>query len=766
MSSPPNPGDAIAPPEIVPNNSTVIEDGIPIASSVTTLSTSPSTEILDATSTAPLSETTPVETSPVATPPGGAPSDDDPSVETPSLDTPEEDAPALEIPELEAPVATPPSGEPVESQLLPSDDEDAAATETSLSPSGTTDEVSATPTSTLSSSATEITTATSSEVIPLSDDDAQSDEDDGIVESSQPAPSPIIETLPPDVEASPTDQQQEEATPTNEPAETTAEEVEENNPEATPSAEASPLPIDTILDQDPEADRPTDETEDDAGNDRDRVETIEIPQQDQIVAGPDDQIEDDSRPEDSDGGQDNNDNDENDGGFLGVVPGPTTTGILQGSPTATTLPNGEVSTIRPADGLPSSPDRDSPPSGPSDNGRPDSSIDGSRPAPAVIAGSVIGGVAGLALLLGLLLWFLKRRSDNRHQYVIKTPTFPPPKTSSSEKTWEFDTGSVGPTARSARVVEAVSNHWSALAKVFKPAASTLAHPTQVVAARRRNSKSMEDTLPAPAHSRHNSVNIGPRHSEHAETKNLFTGWWSRGKDSGASSADASQFGVQGNVPKRRSSEIIVGYGARRPLDLRSSRASSEDFAGVLGLMLNKVNADDVRNPFSDNNEVRRNSAQARLSSTNPFNDTYVVDDQLAPLRDDLRGHRPRGSTTGSISTPPPPFARPGAVARDTRRLDTRSNVRSDQFDLEIDGHNASLSLSNGGYNDEVPRRPASVARTQGRESYTSRVVSTASFGSSLDGWGEPGPDVGFASVSQTQQQGRNPERLPYIGEAM
>lgn len=683
-----------------------------------------------------------MEASPVEAPVVEAPSAESP-VESPPLETPGLDAP----PEEAAPVATTPVGAPIESPVEspspPPEDDDGA--ETTLDSTSTAVE---TPATSDFSSTTEATSLPT-QVVPLrSDEEERNNDDGGVEESSQPAPSPIFETLPPAVEASPTQPQSQEATPTDEPVQTTSVTGDGGSPEATPPAETSALPVDEP-DRTSDNNSPANGTGGDERSNNRRPPNVEVVEQDQIVAGPDESRDGGGGSEDPEGAGDNN---ENGGGFVGVVPGPTTTGILADPPATTTLPSGAGGDL-PRGGLP-------------DTGRTDMSKDGDQTAPAVIAGSVVGGVVGLALIVGLLFWSLKRRADKRHQYVIKTPTFPPPKTSSSEKTWEFDTGSVGPTARSARLAEALGNHWLVITKIFKPAASSSARSMPGGSGVTTNSESMEGTLPAPAHSRHNSVKLEPRHSERPEHKGLFTGWWSRNKhnvalqDPPRRSTDASHFATRGNIPQRRSSEVIMGYGARRPLDPRSSKASSEDFAGVLGLMLNKVSADDVSDPFSDNNEVRRNSAQARLSTTNPFADSYAVNNQYPPLHDDPRAHRPRGSTTGRISTPPPPFSRPGTLA-----LDARSNVRSDQFDLEIDGHNASISLSNNGYED-MPRRPASVARIHGRDSYTSRVVSSASLGSSLDGWGEPGPDVGPGSISHTQQQGRNPERLPYIGEAM
>lgn len=532
--------------------------------------------------------------------------------------------------------------------------------------------------------------------------------------------------------------------------------VDNETPEATSPAETSAVPIGGVV-PNPEDNPSADVAEGGEERDEDRVDNVVIAEPEPIVTGPDRQFEDDSGSEE----------DDEDSGFPGGLPAPATTGIPEDGPTTTTLPNGDVSTIRPGGSVPSSPDNDAPRDRPSDNGGGGSASNGGNAGPAVIAVGVIGSVVALSLILGLLFWFLKRRSKKNFNYVIKTPVLPDSKTGSNEKKWEFDTGSLGPTARSARLPEIVSNGWRALSKIFKPADSISAHSTRRLSGmnvNRRGSEFMADTLPPPAHSRHSSVKLEPHHLEPPGMKNLFGGWWSRDKQFVASSGDAlrhsagvSQFGARGNMPKRRSSEIIVGYGARRPRDQRSSKVSADDFSGALGLMLNKLTGDSVGNPFSDTNATRRNSAgAARLSSTNPFADTYAVGNQYPPPHTP----RARGSTTGSISTPAPALAQPWATPSDTR-----SNVRSDQFDLEIDGHNASISLSSIAYDDGL-KRPTSMARIPGRDSYSSRVVSSMSSEIGLDGWGEPGPDVGLGLTSQTQQTERNPDRLPYIGEAI
>jgi len=104
------------------------------------------------------------------------------------------------------------------------------------------------------------------------------------------------------------------------------------------------------------------------------------------------------------------------------------------------------------------------------------------------------------------------------------------------------------------------------------------------------------------------------------------------------------------------------------------------------------------NPFSDTHAIRQNPPPP----SNAFDDAHQ---SIPPPPQTAYGARarPRGSTTGSMAH---------------RSSFGRSNVRSDQFDLEIDPHPGT--------------------RIRGI-SLTSRV-------SSLSNYSEPGPDVGPAAL--------------------
>lgn len=565
---------------------------------------------------------------------------------------------------------------------------------------------------------------------PPQGDDTELEEDEAVVENPGSAPSPIFEELP---RTSQPPTEGEETPPAGEPTQTAAP-VESDTADSGQPPETTSPPADVAPeDQESEDESPSEESEVPS----DEVNEPEVEEPEEITNGEGEgEVDDTDEQEDNeqddgvnDGakGVDNGNVEDENGALVGGREDPTATSVIAVDPTTTTLADGIVTTIAPDTTSAAGPESDLPKTITSETASSDSATDGGSPSTVVIAGSVVGGVAALVLLLGLLIWWMKRRADNRHTYVIKTPVFSPPKTGGSEKTWEFDTGSVGPTPRSAKLAEAMNNKLTAVGKIFNIKSGAEGR-SEGVNMNRGNSQFIEE-LPIPAHSRQNSRRTGSRrNSDQVRTPNPFTAMWSRNKQEAETSYGHPRKG--GMTAKRRSSEIA---GTRRPLDLSSSKASSEDFAGALGLMLNRVGTDSkVEDPFSDRNEVRQGTATTRPA--NPFADAHAVND---PRLYDPGSQRPRGSTTGSILQPPPLFLRP-----DMATLETRSNVRSDQFDLEIDERNASYDGSAA-----ERARGLSMART-GRDSYTSRVTSTLSL-DSLEGWGEPGPDVG---PGRTQQQ--------------
>jgi hypothetical protein len=547
------------------------------------------------------------------------------------------------------------------------------------------------------------------------------------VENPGSAPSPIFEELP---RTSQPPTENGETSLASGPTQTVAP-VETDTTDAAQPPETTSSPADATPDDE--------ESEDDDESESERPEESE--DSPDVVDEPRIEEPEEIRNGDSEGEVDDideqEDNERQDGGnddaLIGGDKGrkePTATSAIADDPQTTTLADGIVTTIAPDPTSAAGPESDLPKTLTSETASSNSATDGGSPSTAVIAGSAVGGVAALILVLALLIWWMKRRADKRHTYVIQTPVFSPPRTGGSEKTWEFDTGSVGPTPRSAKLAEAMNNKLTAVGKIFSIKSGGEGR-SEGVRMNRGNSQFIEE-LPMPAHSRQNSRRGGSRRSsEQIRPANPFAGVWSRNKQEAEASHGHPPRG--GRAAKRTSSETPQ---TRRPLDFSSSKASSEDFAGALGLMLNQVaTKDGGENPFSDRNEVRQGQVTRR--SANPFADAHAIKD-AGPY--DPRTQRPRGSTTGSILQPPRLFLRP-----ETALLEARSNVRSDQFDLEIEKPNAS-------YSDPTAERTGDPSMTgAGRDSYTSRVTSNLSL-DSMDAWGEPGPDVGPGSVSRTQQQ--------------
>lgn len=412
-------------------------------------------------------------------------------------------------------------------------------------------------------------------------------------------------------------------------------------------------------------------------------------------------------PEETSGPEDDESNDE--------TVALTETDGSPGAAITTTLDGGVVTTI-PHSAIPSGDNPDSPGGSPnSDFTGSESQNDGSvnsRRA-GVIAGSVVGAVAAVALI-AIFIWFWKKRSQ-RHKYAIQTPVFEPPNSGRTDKTWEFDSGSVGPTPRSARIAEAVGYKFSAIGKMLKPTPSPGGGPG--VNMNRGNSQFMASTSSARANE---DAAIRPGASEISATDRLGN-WWSRVREDASFNWRLRNGGANEISHFAGSGAVARGANGGSSTDRRGSDSSAYDFSGALGLMLNDARTRG-NDPFSDTHAVQ----QSQRPRANPFDDSHQAVAPLSALPqttyDPRAVQRPRGSTAGSIirrhqsSTPP-----------------SRTNIRSDQFDLEIDPHPGT--------------------RVRG-DSLTSRV-------SSLSDWTEPGPDVGRAALNWAERG-----RTAGVGEAL
>ena len=348
------------------------------------------------------------------------------------------------------------------------------------------------------------------------------------------------------------------------------------------------------------------------------------------------------------------------------------------------LENGAVATI-PSEPIPSDGGSGSP-SGPASSNA--AGLDDSRKA-GVIAGTVVGAVSAVALIV-FLLWFWRKRSQ-KHKYSIQTPVFDAPQSGKTEKTWEFDTASVGPTPRSARFAEAVKYKLNATGNMLKPVSS----PGWKRGAKMKGGDSKFMNSPPPAALMNGRAAIR----------------------SGTNAMSAKDRLEDGQLPAKEGVDfnggrpVARGAGGRNSLDRRASDGSSHQLSGALGLMPNDARARG-NNPFSGVHAVQQN-LQPRA---NPFDDRHQA---VAPLAmtlpqttyDPRPAQRPRGSTTGSILRRYPSSS-------------SRANARSDQFDLEIGPH------------------PGTLVRP---DSYTSRV-------SSVSDWAELGPGYRPAGLNWTEQR--------------
>lgn len=457
--------------------------------------------------------------------------------------------------------------------------------------------------------------------------------------------------------------------------------------------------------------------------------------------------EDSDDPNDSDADGDNNGNDESEDGedgFGGAGADPSGTG---GDLITTTLEGGVVTTI-PA---PSGNDQGSP----TDN--PDTDVVGSASGngeeeskqAGIIAGSVVGSLAAVALVGFLLFWFWRKRSQ-RHKYVIQTPVFEPPNSSRTEKTWDFDNGSIGPTNKAARMKEAVEYRFDAIGRKFN---KTSPQPNRKsgVNVNRGNSQFFAAGA-LPPRSRDNP-DIHPGNDELSNQDRLGN-WWSRVRE------DANfNWGVRND-----SSEPADRAGQNRGFNHRASEG--QDFSGTLGLMINDARSRG-NDPFSDDYAQPGPSEGYAVHQTpplrNPFDDANSIQPlPLAATSYDSRGHQ-RRSTTGSVhrQTRSPlrqqtssPYQRSDTTTPLSRHQNStplsRGAVRSDQFDLEFEPHPGTLVAMP----EDVTTREGT--REGSLRSFTSQV-------SSLSDWdnnrGNLRGDVGAAALNWAD------EKSPGIGKA-
>ncbi|KAK2003055.1 hypothetical protein LX36DRAFT_176406 [Colletotrichum falcatum] len=405
----------------------------------------------------------------------------------------------------------------------------------------------------------------------------------------------------------------------------------------------------------------------------------------------------------------------------------------------------------------------------------------------VIASSVVGAVVVLGLL-GLLIWFWRKRLLKRRRSTLLTPLSTDPSFRRAEKApYIIDRASLGPTPRSAKLKAALGYNFQR----FLGQLGALVSPNRDSSSTRDRSQFMN----VSQHSRNSSSlsnNAAPR--DVVTTKDRVKDWWERltadmnfnwrlrgngkvEKDTFVSARDTKdRKAASGGQPDfltllgMDDREVEREAQRRRFSRGHGSAGSADHFLGGLGL--NFDNAAANPNPFSDANAVRHDSAKpAPLTVVNPDNDPFSdVNAISAPAAAakppstyvaDVR--RSRGTSFGGGTTRPPSGStyspRLDSMYRDSvqsvESFATRRNkFRSDPFDLErpeLLGSRATQASSNYSQaTSGAPRVPGSV------HTRASSFSSKYSSGVSMDGWSDPGPDVGPSNGSVYRYETESP----------
>ncbi|TID04227.1 hypothetical protein CH35J_002275 [Colletotrichum higginsianum] len=389
----------------------------------------------------------------------------------------------------------------------------------------------------------------------------------------------------------------------------------------------------------------------------------------------------------------------------------------------------------------------------------------------------IGAVAVLGLF-GFLLWLWRKRLLKKRRSTLLTPLSTDPRFRHTENTpYVIDRGSLGPTPRSAKLKAALGYNFQR----FRVQLGGLV-------SRNRDSSSARDRsqfMNVSQHSRNSSSwsnHTGPR--DVVTTKDRIKDWWERltadmkfnwrlrgdrivEKDPFAPTRDMQdRNAAMGGQPDfltllgMDDTEVQREAQRRRLSRGQGSAGSADHFLGGLGLNFENAAA----NPFSDVNALPHDSAKpAPLAVANigndPFSDANAISAPAAAVKPpstyvvDVR--RSRGTSFGGGTTRPPSGStyspRLESMYRDSMQsvesfATRRNKFRSDPFDLErpeLLGSRTTQASSNynqgGGGGGGAPRVPGS-AHTRA-DSFSSKYSS----GVSMDGWSDPGPDVGPSS---------------------
>ncbi|KAJ4255020.1 hypothetical protein NW762_009824 [Fusarium torreyae] len=389
--------------------------------------------------------------------------------------------------------------------------------------------------------------------------------------------------------------------------------------------------------------------------------------------------------------------------------------------------------------------------------------DNEGPPPAVV-GSIVGSLMGIGFMAFVIFWLMRRRNLKRRRSTLLTPLGIPPGAPGSAEKYEIDNHSLGPTPRSAKVAAAMSANAKKIGRRFRQSMSDSAN----VDMNRGNSQFGSD----PSHSRNVSMARSPsgRVSSPPEGQQ---GWWSRLiEESSVENLAAAQAHP---MPEKQYYDQYDGRRTPSPNPFSDANTMAAVPRG------NSPDRAPSPNPFSDASSMAaapRENSWGRAPSPNPFSDynsmaavphvnsvgynnpsprDSLVPSPLAPTRA-ARSDGPfsdENSTMGPEPVQLPPTVYPGYVEQrrgpsmarnltpqapnDKANLappmynqESRGNVHSNPFDLELDGrHVPSVSniqqmprntMASSVYS--MPKR--TTVRHSRAESYTSRYTSGVS----------------------------------------
>ena len=238
----------------------------------------------------------------------------------------------------------------------------------------------------------------------------------------------------------------------------------------------------------------------------------------------------------------------------------------------------------------------------------DKAADSDSGPDAVLIGGIVGGVVGLALAAFLIWWCIRRQRRNKKSRFsgrFSTRLSMPPG-AEKRRTYEFDSGSVGPTPRRQRFAATLDYHankfgWSFLARN---------QSANSVNMNRGNSQFFEGL---PSHSRGNST-ASFDGAATLSRKDRFLDWWSRLKEDvnfnwRLRNGQTDNWAVR-NMMEKDSGDMEPDFLAllakdekrksgRRSMHSRGASITSIDrFLGDLGMDMDNSRGP---NPFSDTN---------------------------------------------------------------------------------------------------------------------------------------------------------------------